>query len=167
MDGLLWTLDGDTLLALDRARLDLDLPALLRRDLHVRRVEADVRLADVPALNAATTGDGAVEPETSGGGVPWLRDGALAPLPSAAVDSIAITCRRLVAAPGRIVVDASATGGLDLRRDHDPRLVLNAAARDAGDAWAPRHPALGLGPPPRAASTATPACAPARCPSGG
>lgn len=136
IEALLWTLDGDTLLDVGRTRLDVDLPALVHRDLHVRRMEADIRLVDLPAIRTAVAGNAPPPDEVAAGGIPWLRTGALAPLPSAALDSLAVSGRRLITAPGAAVLDLVLSGGVELRHDHEPRLRLDATARDAASTWA-------------------------------
>ncbi|MBN2172380.1 MAG: translocation/assembly module TamB [Candidatus Krumholzibacteriota bacterium] len=132
LSDIAWTAAGDTLLAARRFAVDLDLSALLRRDLHLRRLEAaDLRL-DLPAIarhRGAAPGGG---PATGGVRVPWLRAGALPGLPSLAADTLRASASRLqltdsLALAG-LVLDTSA----ELRAGRAPRFHVRDLRLGAG-----------------------------------
>ncbi|MBC8423664.1 hypothetical protein H8E07_06035 [bacterium] len=134
LDDVTWTVGRDTLLAIEAARLDVELAALLRRDLHVRELTIDCGLIDLPAMRRAR---GYVPPEEGSEprGVPYLRAGALPPLPSLAVDACQLSCARLVTSEANAVSGIAIGGGLELRHEREPRLHLACSGRDAVGAW--------------------------------
>ena len=135
LSDVVWTAAGDTLLAARRLAVDLDLPALLRRDLHLRRLEAAGLRVDLPAMARWRSG-AAGAPAGDGAGVPWLRAGALPVLPSLAVDTLRASAPRVqltdsLALAG-LVLDASA----ELRAGRAPRARVRDLRLAAGPAGA-------------------------------
>ncbi len=147
LDGVIWTDGADTLARADTLRLDLDLGDLLGRELTIRRVLVAGLAADVPAITAhlaavADTGmAGTTAPADTAAAplpVPFLHQGAVPPLPSLAVERLALRRVDILAAADRPVHLDSLTAALDLRRDHDPRLRLGLRGRplpEVGVAW--------------------------------
>ena len=133
LNGLLWTVDADTLLNLADLRIEMDLGALVRRDLHIKRLVVDCVSADLPAIRAALPAG--TEPEGGTGSGAFPRPGSLAPLPSIALDETEITCRRLIVRDHGAPLEFEARGGLELRPSRTAGLDLDLSARPASGAW--------------------------------
>ncbi len=136
--GLLWTDAGDTLLAFQQLRLTVALWPLVHRDLVVRQLDLSGLRADVPALRAQLERK---QPESTaassgkGGRLP-LRAGALASLPSLALESFRLTVERLRLNASTGLASADLAGDLDLLHGHAPRLQLTELqARESGGGW--------------------------------
>lgn len=132
---VLWTDGADTLLVMYHLRLDLDVRDLVRGDISVRELTADCGLVNVPLLQRNLAADPTRPPSADKRSSRFLRPGALPPLPSISVTKAAFQCERLIPGPGREIRDTAIYGGIELRRDHEPELQLDLAARDAADAW--------------------------------
>jgi len=134
LDELTWTVGRDTLLVVETARLDIDLMALMRRDLHVRELTIDCGRIDLPAMRRIR--EDAPEKIAEGSrGLPYLRSGALPPVPSLAVDAFQLTCERMVATETSTVARIASVGGLELRHEREPRLHLTGSGRDETGSW--------------------------------
>ena len=138
LDDLLWVVDGDTLLAADRVELAVDLEGLRARDLIVERFAVLGLRADAPALAAAFPSPSAA-PADSGGAtaaVPFLREGAWVPWPSAAVLDLEVTAREIRLDGGRRLRDIALRGQGDLRAGRPARARLDSLrARVAPEGW--------------------------------
>lgn len=125
LDDVRWTASGDTLLSAEGLNLDVALLPLLRKDVHVRNLEARRFVLDLPALRAAfpAKADTTAPPaEKKGGGFP--RSGAIPGVPSVAVDRFRVDAPRVRLTPDRTLRDLLAAGGLDLRRGTEGRVAI-------------------------------------------
>ena len=129
LDGLVWTDGADTLARADTLRLQVDISDLVRRDLTVRRVLAAGILADVPAIQARfpAPADTAAADTASAGPPPFPRPGNLPPIPSIAVERLALRRVTVVAAPEQVMSLDSLAVAAELR--HGRPLGLEAALR--------------------------------------
>ena len=118
---VLWTDQGDTLVRAERVGLSFDLWPLVRKDVRVREVTADIDLLDLPAIQSRFPAkpDTAPAPQKTGGGFP--RKGSVPGLPSIAVDQVRVNAAFLRIGPDRTVRDLRLLGGLDLRKTVRPR----------------------------------------------
>ncbi|MFA7330551.1 MAG: translocation/assembly module TamB domain-containing protein [Candidatus Delongbacteria bacterium] len=121
-EGLLWVVDGDTLLSARRIRLELELKPLLRRDLRLRELQAEDLTLDLPALRRAFPPAATPAPESRR----WLRPGAWSGLPS-------LACARLEVRGGPLRLDSlrsvrrfTVLGGLELGAGHEPAWWLDS-----------------------------------------
>jgi len=122
VDGLVWADGPDTLARVDTLRLAIDLSDLLHRDLTVRRVLLAGVTADVPAIQQrlpapAAPADSATTPASP---PPFPRAGSLPPVPSVAVERLALRRLSVVVAPDQVVDLDSLTVSVELRHDHAP-----------------------------------------------
>lgn len=130
LDGASWTDGADTLAAARRLHVSVDLPSLLRRDLHLREISAAGLLLDVPAIAARLAGGGAADggPESpakeEGGGFP--REGSIAGAPSIVADTVAVDARRVRLTRGFEMRGVRLGGSADLRAGRPP--VVDIAA---------------------------------------
>lgn len=122
---VLWTDQGDTLVRAERVELSFDLRPLVRKDVRVREVTADIDLLDLPAIQARFPAgpDTAPAPQKTEGGFP--RKGSVPGLPSIAVDQVRVNAAFLRIAPDRTVRDLRFLGGLDLRKTVRPRARID------------------------------------------
>ena len=139
LEDLVWLSDtADTLAVVPRLELAVSLPALRTHDLVVDSLLLDIRVTDIPRIQAAfpaAVSDTAVTTTADTGetpGVPWLRAGAVEGIPSVVVHGLDLRVRRAVVAPGLTVhgvrlqgqVDAG-SGGSAARVDLTARLAAD------------------------------------------
>ncbi|MBD3336131.1 MAG: hypothetical protein GF355_11510 [Candidatus Eisenbacteria bacterium] len=118
LNGLRWTDEGDTLAAAERVVLAFDLGALIQRHLHVRELTLLGARVDLPALQERL---GSAEEDTTtgeGGGLPWIREGAMPGVPSLAADHIEIGAPWICLSPDRSLNDLSLDASFDVRRGY-------------------------------------------------
>ena len=128
-EGLRWTDRGDTLAASARLHLQLDLPALLHRDLHLFDLQMDEVRADLPSLRSTlsshrsspATSDGLSAKKPGNAELFFPRSGSLPPLPSMAISHLKIDLRSVLLAPTD-TLRAGLELGAELRRAHQPHL---------------------------------------------
>ncbi|HKK73358.1 MAG TPA: translocation/assembly module TamB domain-containing protein [Candidatus Krumholzibacteria bacterium] len=135
-----WRVDAQRVAEVDRAMVDLDLGALWDHDAVVRVVrlqgawiDADRAEAAFAAAPADTAAEPAPSEPTEEVAVPWLRDGALAGLPSVAVDTLAVRDVEVISAAGSMMLHDLALG-LDLRpgREQLGRVDLDVSIDEIG-----------------------------------
>jgi hypothetical protein len=118
----------------DRIAVDVDLPALLRKDLHVRALALQGVSADVPRIEAALPAQDAEDPATTDADGPTFpREGSIPGLPSIAVDSLRLEVSRL-AAGENMTFELSLSLAVDTQNDHAPVLAI----RSLDAAWIER-----------------------------
>jgi len=131
---VIWTTETDTLARAERLVFDVSLGDLVRhRDLHLREVIIAGLWADLDAITAAlppdtSAADAAGDTATSSAesfSVPYLADGALDGLPSAALESLTITDLTLLLPGGRPLRVLDVNGHAELRQG---RSVARGAA---------------------------------------
>ena len=142
LDGFVWTFEGDEVVRVERAVVDLDLAALLGRaavvdevrveSARVRQTAMDAALASMPTdTTSAPQGD--PTPPTAAIDVPWLQPGALEGLPAIALESLLLRQIEWIGDGLEIRLDE-----LDARVDLRPggeriaRLDLDVRAPDHG-----------------------------------
>ena len=135
LEGVSLQSGGDTLAAADRLDLSVRLSPLLRRDLHIRSIEVEGIVLDFPRLRAAFAPE--TETDSSGrGGFSLLREGAVAPMPSAVLDNIRLSGSRLRIGEGREVVDFHFAASAENRAGQVPEFVLHELhLRDQEGTW--------------------------------
>ncbi len=135
-----WRVEAERVAEVDRAVVDIDLGSLWNHDAVVRAVRVQGAWFDVDratAAFAAAPGDTTTEPAptepTDEVSVPWLRDGALAGLPSVTIDTLAVHDVEVVTAAGTVALHDLALG-LDLRpgRERLGRLDLDVSTDEIG-----------------------------------
>jgi len=135
--GVLWrNVASDTLLAATDCGLELSLGDLRHKDLYVKRIWAAELLADLPALQAQFTDTTAsVEPQpaksdtTQGGGVPFLRTGALTGIPSVGLDRLAIVDATIQLTENESIRLQELIASADLRQGRSPQLSARIRMR--------------------------------------
>jgi len=139
LHGLRWSA-GDTLLVrVDTLEVAVNLRDLVRRDLTVERLLLAGVEADVPAVTAHLPAPGPSSPDTTAATPPsFPRPGNLPPVPSIALNELAL--RRIAVTTGadRTLALDELTAAVDLRCDRPTRLALFLSARplpDLGVAW--------------------------------
>jgi len=129
LDGLLWTQDGDTLLAAPAVRLDVTLRPLLDRDVVLRDVEARGLRADVPAIRAALpSAEADSTAAASSGGFP--RPGALPGAPSLALERARVSVDRIDLDGEQRLAGALLRAAVELRAGHAPFLAVDTLRVD-------------------------------------
>ena len=135
-----WRVDAERVAEVDRAEVEIDLGSLWNHDAVVRAVRVQGAWFDVDraaAAFAAAPGDTLAAPApaepTDEVAVPWLRDGALAGLPSVTIDTLAVRDVELVTAAASVTLHDLALG-LDLRpgRERLGRLDLDVSTDEIG-----------------------------------
>lgn len=145
LDGLRWTVDGDTLLEADGLRLEVALRPLLARDVEVRELALRGLRVDVPALQDALPASAPAD--TAAAPASFPRSGSLPGLPSLAVARARLDVARVDLGEGRVVRDALVRAAVELRVGHDPHLTLDTlrvAAAPGG--WSVPEGALAVRP---------------------
>lgn len=121
-----WTDGPDTLAALERLQVSVDLSDLLSRDLHLRRLSLLGIRADIDAVLAAFGGDGRPgDPADDGGGGFFPREGSVPGLPSIAVDGIALTAHRIEAPGGLDMRDLTLSAAVEARSGRRPSVAVS------------------------------------------
>ena len=132
---------GDTVLQIRRLVVNLDLAALREHDLLVDLVDVDVVRLDLPELTAMLAPDSLATGEESAqgtGGVPWLRPGGAADIPSIALPDIRVAIERAVVAPDVKIERVQTMAGLDAAHGTTvPRLHLQGGGRVDGGGETP------------------------------
>jgi hypothetical protein len=132
---LRWTNGADTLAACEGLDLQVNVRALLRRDVHVEELTVRGLRVDAPAIRALfppEAGDGAKPAPPA----PFPRVGSLPALPSCAVDRFDVEITRLRLATETPPSRGRASGTFDARAGRPPRLVLESVTAE--------HPAAGV-----------------------
>jgi len=144
---VIWTTETDTLARAERLVFDVSLGDLVRhRDLHLREVIIAGLWADLDAITAAlppdtSAADAAGDTATSSAesfSVPYLADGALDGLPSAALESLTITDLTLLLPGGRPLRVLDVNGHAELRQGRSAELTMALRAMplpDLGVSW--------------------------------
>ncbi len=143
LDGVVWTDGPDTLARVDTLRLHVDVSDLMARDVTIRRVLAAGIAADVPAIMErmpTAAPDTTLEDAPAGPAetTSFPRAGALPPLPSVAVENLAIRRVVVTSAPEQIVQLDSLTLAVDLRHGRTPKIAAALNGRPLpglGVAW--------------------------------
>ncbi len=121
---VLWTADGDTLLSLARTDVDVALRPLLSGDLHLHTLDLGELRADWPALQAHIL-QAADSTASVGSGSGFPRVGAIAAVPSVAIDRLAITAPSLRVTASMPPLAARLRGNLDVLAGHDPAVTID------------------------------------------
>lgn len=144
---------ADTLAAVDRILLRVDVRALLARRIHVREVSVEAVVADVPGIQAvlatrparaATPSSG--EPET----LPYFEPSVIPGAPALLLDRLALTLARVHLGDGRTLRGAAELA-VDLSRVNGGRIALGPldlvldGVRDRAEAPVGAHPRTGPG----------------------
>jgi len=136
LDGVLWTVDADTLLHAPALRLEVELRPLLSRDVVVRDAEVRILRADIAGIRTALAPVAPADAEKSAGasgGFP--RPGALPGVPSVALLWARLDVARVDLDAGSRIDGALLHAAGDLRAGHEPFLdvdTLRVAAAPGG-----------------------------------
>ena len=125
----------ETLAAAERLEFVVRLSPLLRRDLHIRSLKIAGIILDLPEIRAAFAPEGEKGSESKGGAFPF-RPGAIATLPSAFIQEIALSGKRLRFTEGKEATGFRFEASADNRTGEVPELVVHELQMgDPGGVW--------------------------------
>lgn len=134
---ILWTEGGDTLVALERFAVSVELSPLLRRNVRVSGLTVENVSVDLPGIGARLPTDRTREEgetrESRRKGFP--REGSIPGLPSVSVGQLRLTARSVRLAPSTTIGGVELRGRLDFTRGNPPFASLDrlrAQGREGG-----------------------------------
>jgi TamB, inner membrane protein subunit of TAM complex len=129
LNNLLWRTENDTLLLVKYGALQIDLLDLWQRDLYLNEVTFTGLIADLPRITEALASRDNEATESSQNGEsetrPWLRFGALAPVPSVAIEQLRLNATRIVTAPEKQITQIDLLLAVELRHQAPPSLKIS------------------------------------------
>ena len=132
---LLWTNEGDTLADLDHVLLEVDLGALIRKDVIAHSIDASGRLVDVAAMQSAFESDDPdtilVPPDTTAAGFP--RPGSLPGIPSIEIGQAHLEVSRVAISDSVAIEGAMLAGGMVALQGASPEVRVDALRGRMGD----------------------------------
>ena len=124
---IVWIDQGDTLLTAQRLEVDIALKPLLARDVHLRALRLHALRLDWPRVRAALpTGGGAAGQDGGRWHGSFPRAGALAQVPSVAVDSLEVTAPALCIVTQKPPFAATLRARFDLLAGHAADVRIDA-----------------------------------------
>jgi hypothetical protein len=122
--GVLWTANGDTLVAADTLIVEMSVTSFFRRDLHAHRIIATGVSFDLPALRSSFPSSPKPANPSPKKERRFPRPGALPGVPSMSAETIILRVHRARFTPQWTLVESELEGGCDLSAENGPKLVL-------------------------------------------
>jgi len=123
-EGVLWTVNGDTIVAADTVIVETSIPSFFHRDIHARRTLANGVTFDLPLLKSSfppstksVTPSGKKERR-------FPRAGVFPGIPSISAETIVLGVHRARFTPEWTIVNAWVEGSCDLSPENGPKLSL-------------------------------------------